>query len=292
MAARLTGKQLAARLGWPASKVSRIEHGLQAVSDDDLTNWLRVTGVPALGRDFLRKEWSAMDTRHLEARAQSRAGDLTSQRRELDLVCRTVSIRWYEPGVIPGSLQTQAYARHIMESWRTVDAAMTSDEVERWLELRAQRSAILTTRKFGRFRYVLLETVLRSHTCPADVWRGQMNHLIRLIAAGTQIGILPLGSPIAPTVLSTQFLVWDDRQFRTDTLVGVLESARAEDVGLADVLWANALKGFDARRLVAQSRDEDAMPASLRGRAGPTIGPRPSPGERYTTQPVPARSNP
>jgi transcriptional regulator with XRE-family HTH domain len=36
--ARLTGTELATRLGWQASKVSKIEHGKQTASVDDVTS--------------------------------------------------------------------------------------------------------------------------------------------------------------------------------------------------------------------------------------------------------------
>jgi transcriptional regulator with XRE-family HTH domain len=38
-AARLSGRQLAESLSWPASKVSKIENGRQTPSDDDIRGW-------------------------------------------------------------------------------------------------------------------------------------------------------------------------------------------------------------------------------------------------------------
>lgn len=42
--AGLTGKELADRLGWAASKVSRLEHGRQTASADDVGAWVMACG--------------------------------------------------------------------------------------------------------------------------------------------------------------------------------------------------------------------------------------------------------
>src|SRR2546421_3217722 len=47
------GHVLAERLGWSASKVSRIEHGLQPVSEVDVVRYAAHCGVPAEGIDAL-----------------------------------------------------------------------------------------------------------------------------------------------------------------------------------------------------------------------------------------------
>ena len=48
------GKDVAARLGWSASKVSRIENGRIGISLDDLDRLLELYAVPEVQAGFLR----------------------------------------------------------------------------------------------------------------------------------------------------------------------------------------------------------------------------------------------
>nr|BFE81050.1 hypothetical protein GCM10020093_036510 [Planobispora longispora] len=51
--ARLSGKDLAERLGWQASKVSRLENARQTPTEDDIAQWGRVTGAsPSSSRNW------------------------------------------------------------------------------------------------------------------------------------------------------------------------------------------------------------------------------------------------
>lgn len=292
VAARLSGQQMVSRLGWYASKVSKIEHGDLAVSDDDLTSWLAATGASPATADRVRAEWSALDVRYQEARDQWRVFPMVSLRRMLEASHQVVSIRWYETARIPGTLQTRAYARHVMEGGTSLVAGFSLEEA---VDLRARRAMILASRTFGRFQYVLLETVLHNRMCPSDVWVDQMNHLIRLSAAGpAQIGILPCSSPMAPTFASEPFTIWDDRVVEIDTVVGMLQRTGAHDVGWAvrafGLLWEDSVKGGDARALLVRSRDAAGAMRAQHRLTGRVAGVRPSlRPEPHPAQPAPTR---
>ncbi|MBX6768780.1 MAG: helix-turn-helix domain-containing protein, partial [Actinomadura rubrobrunea] len=43
--ARLTQRRLAELAGWHESKVSKIEHGKQTPSEDDISTWCRLVGA-------------------------------------------------------------------------------------------------------------------------------------------------------------------------------------------------------------------------------------------------------
>lgn len=43
---RLTGTELARRLGWPQPKISKLENGRQTATPDDLRAWADETGQP------------------------------------------------------------------------------------------------------------------------------------------------------------------------------------------------------------------------------------------------------
>jgi transcriptional regulator with XRE-family HTH domain len=58
--AELSGKELAGRLGWPASKVSRLEHGRQTTSADDVARWTEAVGCPGEIRAALLADLRSM----------------------------------------------------------------------------------------------------------------------------------------------------------------------------------------------------------------------------------------
>jgi len=74
--AQLTGRQLAARFGWQASKISKIESGKQAPSDNDIQAWCEATNRPEKV-DSLIAALRAMETLYGEwpTPAQTRHGN-------------------------------------------------------------------------------------------------------------------------------------------------------------------------------------------------------------------------
>ena len=74
--AELSGKELAGRLGWPASKVSRLEHGRQTASADDVVRWTEAVGCPGEIRAALLADLRSM-------RSSTRRGVASSGRAAL-----------------------------------------------------------------------------------------------------------------------------------------------------------------------------------------------------------------
>jgi transcriptional regulator with XRE-family HTH domain len=113
-AATLTGEDVASRLGWSPSKVSRVETGQTSITSEDLQMLLDLYKVPDSQRDHLSE---------LGRNAQQRGwwdayGD--TMRPEVAtlaaLEADAESMRWYHPTVLPGLLQTEQYARAILRS--------------------------------------------------------------------------------------------------------------------------------------------------------------------------------
>ncbi|MEW1720041.1 helix-turn-helix transcriptional regulator [Streptomyces sp. NPDC093109] len=90
------------------------------------------------------------------------------------------TIRAYEPHFVPGLLQTEEYARHVLTSGsigRTVDR----DRVERHIALRLERQALLERPDTPAFWAVLDETVLRRAVGSPAVMRAQLDRLLEVI---------------------------------------------------------------------------------------------------------------
>lgn len=66
-------------------------------------------------------------------------------------------LRWFEPSLVPGLLQTERYARAVL-SW---GGLMTEDEVDERTRSRMERQAVLVSRRPPQFFAMLDESVLR-----------------------------------------------------------------------------------------------------------------------------------
>ncbi|WP_030237742.1 helix-turn-helix domain-containing protein [Streptomyces sp. NRRL S-350] len=157
--AGLSGEQLAERLGpkWTGPKISRIEHANGAITALEVNDWLKACGVSdpdtitAL-EDVARNAgksgwWSNYGTtavpQHLE--------DLIYAEGEAE------SIRSYHPNVIPGWLQTAAYAKEITAA---TAFGIPPENHPAIVDLRMRRQAILTQPGGPKWRFVLHEALL------------------------------------------------------------------------------------------------------------------------------------
>ncbi|MER5440309.1 helix-turn-helix transcriptional regulator [Streptomyces sp. NPDC002790] len=88
-------------------------------------------------------------------------------------------IRSYDPHFVPGLLQTEDYARGVLDSGaigRTL--AEDPDVVERHVALRVRRQALLTREDAPRLWVVMDETALRRPVGGVDVMRAQIDRLL------------------------------------------------------------------------------------------------------------------
>jgi transcriptional regulator with XRE-family HTH domain len=86
-------------------------------------------------------------------------------------------MRAYEPHYIPGLLQTEDYARTVLQA-----GLRDSREIERRVELRMERKRRLVQPNGPDFWVVMDETVLRRPVVAPKVMRDQIDHLIEVVA--------------------------------------------------------------------------------------------------------------
>ncbi len=174
--------------GWHESKCSRIENGKQAVSQSDIRTWAECCGAPEQVADLLAVS-RGLDGMYVEWRRLCRSGLRQVQQRALPLYERTRRFRVYEPGVVPGLLQTADYATALMTSIAAFLAI--PDDVEEAVAARLARQKVLHTGDH-RVALVLEESTLRTRIGGADVMAAQLGHL--LVAATlprVSLGIIP-----------------------------------------------------------------------------------------------------
>ena len=172
---------MATSLSWSESKLSRIETAHTGISEPDLDRLLTAYGVRVEDRDRLRDL-----ARHGRARAwwtpyRSSVPDPYDE--YVALEAEAVLISEWETAVVPGLLQTDEYARAVIEVGADVGAAET---IQRRLALRMARQAVLTREPPPELRVVLDEAVLHREVGGPEVLRRQ---LARLLEAGERPGV-------------------------------------------------------------------------------------------------------
>ncbi|CAL9316156.1 helix-turn-helix domain-containing protein [Streptomyces sp. SudanB182_2057] len=85
-------------------------------------------------------------------------------------------IRSYEPHFVPGLLQTEDYARGVLKSGAI--GQTSPDDIERHVDLRMRRQALLTRPDAPRFWAVMDETALRRQVGGPEVMRAQIDKLL------------------------------------------------------------------------------------------------------------------
>ncbi|RAY11061.1 transcriptional regulator [Actinomadura craniellae] len=164
----LTPTQAARQLGWSLSKLTRIEKAQTQPKSTDITAALALYGADSathaslvqLGKDSWRRGWWT-------AYADVFAGSIVALEDE------AAQITAWEPQLIPGLLQTEDYAREIM-NLRNEDPAAT----HRRIVARMNRGMLLRRPNAPRFHATLDESVLRRNIGGTKVMRKQLTALL------------------------------------------------------------------------------------------------------------------
>ena len=111
-----TGDQVADDLGWSPSKISRIENARSGISVSDTKKLLDLYHVAGAYRDeLIALARAASNTGWWEAYSAILHKDLIEL---IGMEAEASSARNWEPQVVPGLLQTEAYARAVIGGWQ------------------------------------------------------------------------------------------------------------------------------------------------------------------------------
>jgi transcriptional regulator with XRE-family HTH domain len=193
-AATQTGEEVAGRLGWSASKVSRIETGQTAPSRADLRRLLDLYEVSGTQRDRLELLGQSAGQRGWwDAYADTLGPEYTAL---IALEADAASLRWYAPMLVPGLLQTERYARDVIRSGLLI---APPGEVERRVQVKMTRQRVLTHDSPVHLAAVLDEAVLLRMVGGPEVMREQLAHLVTMAARpNVTVQVLPLAAGAHP----------------------------------------------------------------------------------------------
>jgi transcriptional regulator with XRE-family HTH domain len=184
----------AAVLGWSQSKVSRIETAATAVRPADVRSLLELYG--ALSDEITDLVNLAMEDRQPAWWRQYNEVLPDNFSGYLGLESEATQISAYESEVLPGLLQTDAYARQILGQH---PLTVMPYEIEQSTRLRLARQAHLGGDDPLRLDVVINEGALRRVIGGPDVLREQLVHLVEMAAKPTiTVRILPFAAGAHP----------------------------------------------------------------------------------------------
>ncbi|WP_200306107.1 helix-turn-helix domain-containing protein [Streptomyces adelaidensis] len=254
--AGLEGKDLAVRLGWQPSKVSRLQNGKQTPSAADLIAWARAVDRPDVEAELQGlRAGLEMKQRHRSWRRQLASGHRGRQEIAVRQTDETTEIRGLEVSRIPGLFQTPDYARVIFDSNAEFRGIPSTTEAA--VETRMRRQEALY--KPGKsFRFLVCEASLYHRSCPADVMAEQLDRLYGLVGQRrVELGIIPFGTQLRRTAPHA-FWIYDRRLVIVETISEELWLTGDEDIELYERAWdwlaESAEYGAPARRLIGRAR--------------------------------------
>jgi transcriptional regulator with XRE-family HTH domain len=249
--AALSARQLAAATGQHYTRVSKIENGVQAPTDEDVRAWCRACGADEQIPDLIASV-RTIRSAYLEFRRQARAG----MRRVLgahtgELYEQTRTFRIYEHNAIPGLFQTVEYCAAMLSFW--IRFLRTPNDLNAAVAARMERQRVIY-QAGKRFVVLLEEQALRTWFGDAETQAGQLDRLLAVLSLPTvSLGIIPMMTERA-AVASTGFWIFDNSLVALETPTASIEVTRPTEIALYERMFENlqadAAYGSTARALI------------------------------------------
>jgi transcriptional regulator with XRE-family HTH domain len=176
--AGMTGDQVADRVGWSASKLSRIENAHTVPGDAEIRQLLDLYDVEghyadelfALAQEAAGKGW-------WETYSPTLPPDYASL---IGLEAEAQAALSWEPLIVPGLLQTGDYAREVTNGYLERIDPVPPSETRRRVEARLARQRVLTRDNPLQLSVVLDQSVLHRRFGDRSVMRSQIKRLLDL----------------------------------------------------------------------------------------------------------------
>ncbi|MFI0454392.1 helix-turn-helix domain-containing protein [Actinomadura sp. 6N118] len=225
--AGLTGVELARRCGWHKTKVSKIEHGTQSPTEEDIRKWADTCNAEGLIPELIAtsREIEQMWT---DYKRWHRPGMKRLQFQAMDLYAKSKLIRVYESLFIPGFLQTVEYAK----AQFTIHARLHGlplEDVEEAAHNRMARKRFLGTGA-PMFTFLLEASALTNNTGGLEVMNGQLDYLKEVSTLPyVSVGIIPQGR--ARSLYPGEgFYLFDESLLKQEFWSGAFQTSRPENI--------------------------------------------------------------
>ena len=245
---------------WSETKVSRVETGRISVHPGDISELLEYYGVAGERYDDLM----AMARRARQRGWWHEHGDALPDWMTVlvDLESDASAIQAHQVEVVPGLLQTRAYAHAVLAA---DPRARTEEEISRRVAFRLARQDLLITDEPPDYWVVLNEAVLHRQVGGPEVLVDQLGHLLEMAKQpNIAVQVLPLAAGVHVGFGAGSFVVLefaeptDPRVVYVDHLTGALYLEREAEV----LQYAQAFEHLSA--LALDERDTASLLADLR----------------------------
>lgn len=256
-----SGSAMARQLGWHQTRVSKVEQGQQRPTDEDLQAWADAVDASDEQREELDTLAAAARVEYTTFRQRYRfhGGAVADQQATTHEDAATTRLLEFHPAMVPGLLQTPAYAREVLNmACGPLSHGASDTELEATVGRRMERQQILYEPK-QRLEIVMAEAALHTRFGEVETLAGQLDRLMTV--AGLErvyVGIVPFATrlPIYPL---TSFAVYDDHvlieHLAGQHRVGVPEEVAAYEKYFA-ILRDAAISGVEAQELLARVSSE------------------------------------
>lgn len=196
----LTGDDVAERLAWSTAKVSRLENARTGAKIDDIHALIDLYDIAeshrseliALAHDAAEKGW-------WEGYRELPGGYSAL----IALEDEANKITQWETYIVPGLLQTEAYARATISGLHLFDT-VPPREIDRRVEVRMRRQGILHRAEPVEYTVLLDESVLQRLVGDHAVMRAQLDHL-RSVAELPNVTLRVLRLGVAHPLMEASF---------------------------------------------------------------------------------------
>jgi transcriptional regulator with XRE-family HTH domain len=225
----LTQVAFGQRIGWPQTRLSKLETGRQFPSVEDIAEWADAARADAAPLLELREQAKAEHASWAEQyrRSGGAAGKQVSiggRYEAADVICK------FQPVMIPSQIQTAEYAGELLRSASGPRAWGTSDDdIEAMVAARIARQQILY-QPGKRIMLVILEAALHTLLVSPRAMAGQLDRMLALDGLRSlDLGIIPQ-TAIVPVYPTNGFVIFDDELVVVETIGGEDSVSDPEEV--------------------------------------------------------------
>ncbi|WP_216216931.1 helix-turn-helix domain-containing protein [Amycolatopsis aidingensis] len=252
--AQLTGRDLATLAGWHSSKVSKIEYGKQTPTEDDIRAWCQHTRSEPQIPDLIATVRN-IESMYVEWRRMLGAGTRRRQKASQRLEAKTTLMRWYEPVLIPGILQTAEYAHEVMR--RVIEFYDIPDDLDAGVAERMERQNILY-RGDHQFHFILAQQALTTTVGNPNIMIGQLDRILAIMSLPRVVlGIIPNDAEYR--VPTNQFIIFDNQLVHVETISAELTISQPREIDTYNKafqsLSGQALTGPAAQNIITRAVD-------------------------------------
>lgn len=249
-----SGSEFARRIGWGQPRLSKLETGKQLPTEADIRAWITAAGADESVTAELLGLLAAARIEYVTHRDESRIeGGLTKvSEAQAALEAAAIHIAEWQPAMVPGLVQTTAYARELFE--RPDRSTLTDPDdadPDAMATARVRRQDVLY-QPGRRIELIVGEAALRCTPGTIGTLLGQLDRLVSVTDLPTvELGIVPF--PLMPVMPLSSFCFHDDVVY-IETLTAEQQLSEPDEVTVYvkafGLLRQSALFGPDAVALI------------------------------------------